>query len=169
MDIDFCIRPMCADDIAGILQVQQQAYAVELQESPAVLLAKWQRAASCCLVACTGKQVQGYLFSHPWHERLPPPLHAPLPEAVVAGEHWFVHDLALAPTARGHGLAARLWRRAREHARAEGCRHSLLVALADAAGFWQRQGYQELCSTEVSAREKLAGYGPGARLMHCRL
>lgn len=165
MSHDIPVRPMQADDIDGVLQVQQQAYGAACHESAAVLLARWQRAPSCCLVAGAAGEVLAYIFSHPWHQVVPPRLHQMLPAVPPDSDRWFVHDLAVGRAARGQGLALRLWQQARHAAAQLGCRDSLLVALQEAHGFWLRQGYVPVPPGCAETRAVLQLYGDGATLM----
>ncbi|GCB06595.1 hypothetical protein PSUB009319_42260 [Ralstonia sp. SET104] len=94
------IRPIVADDLRGILTVQQACYGDGFLESDDALASRWARSPAMCLVALGGAEVVGYLLSHAWHAWEPPKLHMPLPTADAgdaADVLWFVHDMAIAP------------------------------------------------------------------------
>src|SRR5690606_37320286 len=94
-----------------------------------------------CWGAEAGGVLLGYAFAHPWRRASPPPLHAALESLPAAADAMFVHDVAIAACARGHGLAARLLARIEAAARAGGYPALSLVALGDALTYWQRHGF----------------------------
>jgi GNAT superfamily N-acetyltransferase len=125
-----------------------------------------ERIALCpdgCLVLADGGDLAGYVVSHPWRRFSAPALdrfvHA-LPEDADA---WFVHDLALAPQARGIGAAATALDMLARVARPRGFAVLSLVAVGDAGAYWARRGFAGQARPELAT--KLAGYGPGAAYM----
>jgi GNAT superfamily N-acetyltransferase len=103
-----------------------------------------------CLVA--GEPPAGYAVAHPWAGP-PPKLGATLDRLPDAPDHLFLHDLALAPHARGQGLVAA----AVAHLAALGFAELRLVAVHGTAPMWARQGFV--------ARDAVGGYGSAAVLM----
>ena len=75
----------------------------------------------------------------------------------------YLHDLAIAPTARGGGWSRPIVERLAREARASGWPALTLVAVNDAAPFWERHGF--VVADPPGMAEKLAGYGPDARYM----
>ena len=160
------IRPIVADDLPGILAVQQACYGDGFLEPGDALASRWARSPAMCRVALRGREVVGYLLSHAWHAWTPPKLHVPLPPNDSADEAlWFVHDMAIAPAGRGQRLGERLYSRACAAARASGCRHSLLVAVQRADMFWQRLRYRPAAIDTEGASMLRATYGDDAVLM----
>lgn len=154
------IRPMQEADLPAVLDVQRAAYGDGYQESAAVLAAKLRLAPAGCWLAEFGGRVVGYVISHPWRAA-PPPLHVVLPalpgDATVA----FLHDLAIAPTGRGRGVAGRLLEHVGQWASAAGLRRIALVSLADARAFWLRHDFVVV----ADAAALPDGYGAGAQCM----
>ncbi|MBV2263655.1 MAG: GNAT family N-acetyltransferase [Thauera sp.] len=146
---------MRAADLPDVLAIQRAAYGDGYQETAAVLARKLALAPQACWLAQADGAAVGYVFAHPWDDAGAPPLHAALATLPACAAHGFVHDLAVAPAARGLGVAAALFGRVRDWSAGAGHRGIRLVALADAVPFWARQGFAALPP----------GYGAGARLM----
>lgn len=153
------LRLLRADDLPAVLAIQRAAYGDGYQESAMVLGRKRELAPAACWIAHAGQTAVGYVFAHPWSDTGAPPLHAPLAALPAAADRGFVHDLAVAPDARGLGVAAALFARVRAWSSAAGHRGMCLVALADAVQFWARQGFSPLPAILPAA------YGDGACLM----
>src|SRR5690606_15072034 len=113
---------------------QREAYGDAYQESATVLGGKLALARASCWGAEAGGVLLGYAFAHPWRRASPPPLHAALESLPAAADAMFVHDVAIAACARGHGLAARLLARIEAAARAGGYPALRLVAMRSPTG-----------------------------------
>jgi len=162
---ELTIRPIVADDLPGILAVQQACYGGGFLEPGDALASRWARGPAMCLVALRGSEVVGYLLSHAWHAWTPPKLHAPLPAPDADDLLWFVHDLAIAPEGRGQRLGERLYALASVSAQAQGLRQSRLVAVQGADVFWRRLRYQSIDMDSAAAAALRAVYGEDAELM----
>ena len=156
------IVPMEPDDIAEALAIQAQAYPVPLQEGPAVFAARLGLSPSFCFTARRAGAMVGYLIAHGW-ERANPPAIGTVNGCDGASDVLYIHDLAIAPHARGLRLGERLVARAFDSARASGLGEAELVAVEGAHSFWHRLGFCEGHSPAIAA--KLASYGAGARWM----
>ncbi len=97
----------------------------------------------------------GYIISHPWHSNSPPPLNTLLGALPVPAATWYIHDLALHPSARGSGAAPAIIAQLAAHGRIE------LIAVGASPRFWARQGFRPAPLPEA----KLASYGTGAQFM----
>lgn len=162
---ELTIRPIVADDLPGILAVQQACYGDGFLEPGDALASRWARSQDMCLVALQGAEVVGYLLSHAWHAWTPPKLHVPLPVADAAAVLWFVHDMAIAPAGRGQRLGERLYAAARTAALAQGLNQSRLVAVQGADVFWRRLGYQPVAMDREHQITLRAIYGNDAQWM----
>lgn len=109
----------------------------------------------------------GYLLAHGWPRGSPPAVGTVL-NPLAARDVLFLHDLALAPAARGLGVGERLVAAALDAARRDGLTDADLIAVEGAAGYWRRLGFREAPMTDVLAT-KVAGYGMAARWMTRRL
>lgn len=119
---------------------------------------------SGCFVLAAGEgEPRGYLVAYPWRAEAAPALNT-LIEAVPADASvMYLHDLALHPDVRGGGWSRSIVERLAGQARAAGWPALALVAVNDAAPFWERRGFAVVDSPAMTA--KLAGYGSGARYM----
>ena len=73
----------------------------------------------------------------------------------------YLHDLAIDPSVRGGGWSRPIVERLVQAARAAGWPALTLVAVNDAAPFWERHGF--VVADPPGMAGKLAGYGPDAR------
>jgi predicted N-acetyltransferase YhbS len=149
---------MRSADIDAVLAVQRAAYGDDYQEAAEVLLDKWRAGSAWCHVAELAGQCVGYVLSHPWRHDRVPPLHRRL-ELPAQPDCLFLHDLAVAPSGRGHGLGAALLR-AVHAAAAPSFTQIKLVSLGDATGFWLRNGFKPVMNPCEAA--ELSSYGEGA-------
>ncbi|WP_257165926.1 GNAT family N-acetyltransferase [Bradyrhizobium sp. SRS-191] len=102
--------------------------------------------------------IAGYLISHPWRGE-PPPLNSLIGCIPPEARTYYIHDLALLPSARGSGAAGRIVQQLIEQARRLQLPSLSLVAVNGSVPFWENQGF-------VVARDHDAtGYGEDARRM----
>ncbi len=155
-------RPLAEADLDAVRRISAAAYP-GLQERPAVFAEKLRLYPRGCLAYDRGGEVAGYLFSHPWTLGEAPALDGFLGGLAAAPDCYYVHDLALAPEARGHGAAAQAVARIFALAEGERLPAMALIAVNGAEGFWARHGFREASNPRLAA--KLAVYGAGARYM----
>ncbi|MBO9356620.1 GNAT family N-acetyltransferase [Bordetella petrii] len=158
------VRPMQAHDIEPVLHIQASVYPATLLESAALFRNRLQISPGTCQVAEGRHGLLGYLVAYPWLTGHPPSLDQPLHALPDQADSWFVHDCAVLPAAQGLGVAQALLQGGLAHARQRGLRHTSLVALRPAVGYWERLGYRAVAAP-AGLRAKLAQYGPGARYM----
>ncbi|MEE8629955.1 MULTISPECIES: GNAT family N-acetyltransferase [Methylobacterium] len=113
----------------------------------------------CLALAGPGDLPVGYAVGHPWRSGSVPDLDTLLGALPVAAGAWCIHDVALLPEARGHGAAGEVVGLMLGEAARRGLPEAVLVAVGDAAGFWQRHGFRPV---PIAAP---AGYGAGATVM----
>lgn len=193
---DYKLRPMTAADLPAVLTIQAMCYDTTLIENEVALASRLALAPALCWVAESTQQsarirspstsdagactLGGYLLTHPWPADSIPPWNGLLPAdtARVEGEHeshaapvWFIHDMAIAPVARGDGLAQWLFDAARHVATSHRMHVSRLVAVQSAAAWWQRHGYAAVPAAALpdGIARKLESYGPGALLMESKM
>ncbi|OYX94484.1 MAG: hypothetical protein B7X90_13375 [Novosphingobium sp. 17-62-19] len=157
------IRRFARSDLAAALIMQSQIYPAFLVEDEVSFASHIDLPSSYCLVASVGGQVAGYLLAHGWPRNSPPQLGTPLIETEPA-EILYIHDLAVAPACRGHGVGQRLVGCAFDLAISDGLTSAELVAVEGAASFWQAMGFAGL-DTTPAIEIKLASYGRGANWM----
>ena len=121
-----------------------------------------------CFVLAEGEgPPKGYLVAYPWRRDSAPALNTLIEAIPDDAGLLYLHDLALHPDARGQGRSRPIVERLAAGAKAAGWPALALVAVNDAAPFWEGLGFTAVETPEMAA--KLASYGPGARYMLRRL
>lgn len=158
MSEPFLIRPMSESDLDAVLALQGAIYPPHYHEPRPVFASKLALAAPYCFVVARQSTLQGYLFAHPWPQAAPPALFAAIAQIPADADSLFIHDMALHPDCRGRSLGQQLLQAALAAAEASGLSGSTLVAVQDAAQFWQRQGYRPRCVPSGSEFPGLYGH-----------
>jgi GNAT superfamily N-acetyltransferase len=107
--------------------------------------------------------LHGYLIGHPWHDHAPPPLNSLLGAIPAAAGTYYLHDLALMPSARRNGHALAAVAQAIDQARRAGFTTMSLVAVNGSARYWERHGFAGV--NDPALASKLASYGGDAVFM----
>jgi GNAT superfamily N-acetyltransferase len=138
---------MMAADLAEIATIAALCHP-DLPEPPSVFAERLALFPAGCFAA-----LGGYAIAHPWAGEAPPlaTLLRALPEAP---DHLFLHDVALRPEARGHGLLPALLARLD----ALGWPETRLVAVRGTRVLWERHGFAATGAAKPS-------YGAGAVAM----
>lgn len=145
------------------LAIQAAAYPPFLIEPADAFASRIDHPAGYCLAARRAGELIGYLLAHGWPRGSPPPVGTFL-DPGAPREVLFLHDLSLAPAARGLRVGERLVAAAQAVARRDGLSEAELIAVEGAAGYWRRLGFVEAAMTPALAG-KVAGYGEAARWM----
>ncbi|UVF18268.1 GNAT family N-acetyltransferase [Microvirga terrae] len=159
-------RLMTPEDLAQV-QVLADMIHVDHPEDRAVLAERQRLYPTGCFMLTEDEHAIGYAFTHPWHLGEPPRLNRMLGELPSSPTTYYIHDVALLPTARGRGYAAQVTDRLIAHAREAGFDNLSLVAVNKSQTFWEKAGFRVLAAEGLKA--KLASYGPDAALMMHRL
>lgn len=143
-------------DLAAVAAIEREVHRPLPPEGAMVFADRLARFPAGCLVI--GRPVAGYAVSHPWRGAAPA-----LGERIAAlpplSDHLLIHDVALRPVLRGHGLAGALLDRLRTIAAAHGLAELRLTAVHGSAAFWARYGF-------VAAADPAGpSYGPDATPM----
>jgi len=120
-----------------------------------------------CFVLAGDEGPKGYLVAYPWRSNDTPALNTRIEAIPDDADLMYLHDLALHPEARGGGWSRPIVERLAENAVRDGWQALALVAVNEAAPFWERHGFVVVESAAM--RAKLASYGPDARYMIRRL
>ena len=159
------IRPARRGDLNAILQIQARCYTAIVPESPDSMGAKLAAAPDSCFVAShTDGTPVAYLLALPWRFADPPHLDAPTCQLPADADTLYLHDLAVAPEARGSGAADALVGAFMAALAASRLGRASLIAIQGSAGWWARHGFEAVTATPALA-ERLAGYGPDACYM----
>ena len=154
-------RAMTAADLAAVKRLADIVHPL-FPESDAVFANRLALHPGGCEVLDGNDGLKGYVLSHPWLDRSPPPLDAVL-APVVTPATYYIHDLALLPETRGTGAGTAIVGRLTARARALNLPNMTLVAVNNSVHFWQRQGFT--VTNDPALEAKLASYGDQARFM----
>lgn len=116
----------------------------------------------CAVFDCDGK-VSAYTLTHPWRYAEPPALNVMLGSIPERPNTYYIHDLALAPEARGTGAGSAIVDAVIAHAKETGVPNLSLVAVNNSVPFWSRFGFEVV--VEPTLAEKLLSYDADARFM----
>jgi GNAT superfamily N-acetyltransferase len=157
------IKSMQPSDVQTVFLIQTSCYQAAFHESVAVIAERLGQSPHTAWVAWMGQHAVGYLVAYPSVLGVPSPLGAGF--AVSAQPSClYIHDLAVAPSAAGCGVAAQLIEHALQYARRQGWHSSALVAVQHSQAFWQKYGYQPY-RLDTGQQQYLTGYGEGVCYM----
>lgn len=163
---DWRWRGMTAGDLADVLKLAAVIHP-DYPESPEVFAERLGLyPAGCLVLQRTGDlagQLAGYLVSHPWTSAAPPALDSLLGALPSFPALYYLHDLALAPVARGSGAAQAAVDRANAVAAVAGLDRLGLVAVNGADRFWSRCGFAP--SADPALQAAAAKYDANALYM----
>lgn len=159
------VRAMLASDIPAVMRIQAACYPPSMLESEEVFRARLALTpATCWIWSPAPDSAAAYLFSYPSNKDAITPLGACF-KLAAAPDCLYLHDLAVAPEARGQRAANALVAAALEHARAESLAWSALVSVQQSQRFWGSLGYAAVEVRQSPARENLDSYQvPGSQL-----
>jgi ribosomal protein S18 acetylase RimI-like enzyme len=159
-------RPLRPADLDGLCRLAGEAHP-GLPERREVFEEKLRLFPPGCFALETRGALAGYAISHPWRLYDIPPLDAFMENLPAAPDCLYLHDVAVAPAARGGGAAARMLERLSELARMKGFGVIALTAISGSEGLWRAMGFET--SRDEGLANKLQSYGPGATYMVRRL
>lgn len=158
----FAWRAMTARDLDDVSRIAAAVHP-GFPEDDAVLDERRMLWPDGCRVLTRDGVAAGYVLSHPWVYPSCPPLNARLGALPDTADTFYIHDLALLPSARGSGAAGAIVDQLRTSAQDAGFSCLSLVAVNKSGGFWRRQGFEVVDAPGLAA--KLSSYGADARLM----
>ncbi|KCZ52796.1 GNAT family N-acetyltransferase [Hyphomonas pacifica] len=142
------------EDLPDISRIAAEVHA-GYPESDAVFSNRLSLFEPGCFVCRMGKQIVGYLISHPWRCGQPVPLDTELTALPQGADCLYLHDIALLPAARGKGASSLALQAVKQVARQAGLPVISLVALPGTEAYWSRQGFEARPCTSLES------YGPG--------
>ena len=144
-------RPMGTADLPAVLGISQEVHPA-YPEDPAVFAERLALYPAGCFVLAGQGGLHGYALSHPWRFGEPPTLNTLLQALPEAPDTYYLHDIALADTARGGRLGSRIVARLVAVARAAGLETLSLVAVNGSVPFWRRQGFEVVRDEAIRLR-----------------
>ena len=176
--IGITVRPMFAEDVDSVAQIESYGHAPCLVEGAHVLRSHLELYPAGCWVAelipegdgrrdaehapRTDLMVHGYLIACPWRTAdAPMPLHATTNGSMPAdADTIYVHDLCVLRRSTRLGIGSALLKKATEAARHLGLHTSTLVAVGGSEHWWASKGYHRVPQSSVarSSVERLREY-----------
>lgn len=164
MIFDLALHPMRTVDIPAVLDIQASCYEKSLLESHDAFVSKQQASPASCFMAHIGDTAAGYLVSIPANANTPPALNSDVYQIPAKPDCLYLHDLAIAPNARGQGVADKLIAAFFRQLRTLEFKTACLTAVNDSASFWARYGFNP-AALQGTARQCVATYGHSAQYM----
>ncbi len=155
-------RPMRAADLPAVVAIADEVHGV-FTEPLAVYAERLALYPDGCRIFEAGGTIAGFLVTHPWYRDAAPKIGAMLERIPEATGSYYLHDIALLPSARGTGAGAAAMAFVLEQAAAAGCDEVMLVAVHGADSYWSAQGFAYAAPGEDGP------YGPGSHLMRRRV
>lgn len=156
-------RPMTAGDLDAVAEIAAVGFPDHFEGRDCFGNRLALNPAGCFVLSGEDGAPKGYLVAYPWRADDAPALNTLIEAIPGDATVMYLHDLALHPDARGGGWARPIVERLAGEAKAAGWPALALVAVNDAAPFWERLGFEPVEAPEMAA--KLASYGPDARYM----
>lgn len=160
----FTKRLMRIADIPSVLEIQALCYTELVPESGDSLKAKLSASPATCHVACQQDRVIAYLISLPGLFDSPPELNAATCNLPPNPDSLYLHDVAVAPSARKSGAGTALVQQFIAQTGELNFSHASLIAVQNSRLYWQRHGFCPVLPTPA-IRVKLASYGNNAVYM----
>jgi ribosomal protein S18 acetylase RimI-like enzyme len=153
---------MRPDDLAAIGPIQAAVHP-SFPEDEEVFAERLRLYPAGCFMLESREGPVGYIVSHPWRFGHLPALNSLLGALPAEPSTFYIHDIALLPSARGGGVASSIVATLIAHAGATGLASLSLVAVNDSQPFWRRHGFAVVDDPALAG--KLATYDDAARLM----
>ncbi|WP_162233679.1 GNAT family N-acetyltransferase [Sphingomonas sp. Leaf62] len=150
-------RPARADDAPSIAALAR-AELGEYGEAADLYAERIALSAEGCWVLADDGTVVGHCISHPWHRLAPPAMHTLLGDLPPSADCWYLHDVVVAPVARGTRAVERLLPILDDIATRRAIPVLALIAVGGADAYWARQGF-------IAAPGGAAGFGADAVYM----
>lgn len=156
-------RAMEAADLDAVLGVADVVHP-DYPEDRSVFEERLALFPAGCRVALADGRMVGYAVMHPGIIGAPPPLDSPLGALPAAPDCLYLHDFALLPAARGHGLGDTALAYAHAVAAERGWSVLALTSTPGARSYWDRQGFTPY-DGGLALAAKLVSYGDGMAYM----
>jgi len=95
----------------------------------------------CWVLVDAADTVIGHCISHPWVRRTPPAMHILLGSLLSNPDCWYLHDVVVAPAARGTKAVERLLPILSRIVSTHRIDTLALIAVGGADAYWSRQGF----------------------------
>ncbi len=160
-------RPMTEADLDGVVEVAMKSFPDHPEDRHCFANRLDLNAEGCFVLADDADAVRGYLVAYPWPRNMAPALNTLIEALPEDSDSYYLHDLAIDPVARGGGHTRAVVEKLAEFAKGAGYKRVSLVAVNNASGFWERNGF--VVQSPEGMAQKLASYGDDARYMEREL
>lgn len=159
-------RPMTHADLPAVLAAADVIH-TDYPERVEVFADRLALFPDGCRVAGAGTDgaVVGYGVMHPGILGYPPALDSLLERLPAEADCLYLHDIALLPAARGHGLGESVLTHAHGVARRHGLPWLALTSTPTARSYWLARGFTPSDAGGAALATKLASYGEGMMYM----
>lgn len=167
MELSFAIRPADIGDVPDIVALQLLCYGADFHEDAQAFANKITQPDNLCWVAENTENgtLLAYMMSVRATMQHFPCLNMLDYQQPPQGDTLYLHDMAIAPSARGKGIKHQLLNQVLQQAQALQLQQALLVAVQGAQPVWEKQGFQVIDAAEFGLQQVLASYGKEAVLM----
>lgn len=170
METSFLIRQANLDDVPSIVALQLLCYGADFHEKAEAFANKITQPDNLCWVAeDRGGRVVAYVMSVRATSTYFPCLNMQDYRQPQQGDTLYLHDMAIAPSARGRGIKHQLLNQLLQQAQSLHLQQALLVAVQGAQPVWEKQGFQVVDAAALDLQKVLESYGDEAVLMYMRL
>lgn len=159
------IRPAQKEDVAAIFALQKHCYSESFHESERAFLSKINGAKGFCWVAERHNTLLAYLMSVPAKTTYLPCLNTENYQQPEGADILYLHDMAIAPQARGLGLKRLLLDKALAGAEQARFKRAVLIAVQNSVPIWKKEGFSLMEASTLGLAEVLQSYGSDAKLM----
>ena len=159
-------RELSINNIESLARIADKIH-TDLPESDEVFAERVKLFPEGCLALMDDEsdELYGYAISHPIRRRQPPALNKLLGEIASDADQYYIHDIALLPEIRGHGLAQECI--VKLLAIAQRYTTTSLISVYGTGSFWGRFGFVPEEVDEV-LEKKLLDYGDDATYLERR-
>ncbi|KAB2963364.1 GNAT family N-acetyltransferase [Zoogloea sp.] len=158
------LRNALPTDLPAIMDIQARCYSAIVPETQASMGAKLAASPGTCFVAEHQGKIHAYLLALPWHFASPPGLDAPECRLPATPDTLYLHDLAVAPEARGSRTAGALVHAFLGALAALRLPRASLIAIQSSSTWWARHGFEPV-AVDADLAARLASYGQDACYM----
>lgn len=158
------IRSAHLDDLPVFDEIQSVCYSSAILESKQSFRAKLKSNPEYCFIAEHEGKPKAYLVCLAVNDETFPSLNAPDIQRPEQATIFYLHDLAVLPTARGLTLGDILVRTALTKAQTQ-FKQSLLISIQGSIDFWARYGYKPIHPVPNALLKKVMSFGTEAILM----
>lgn len=160
-------RAMTEADLDGVVQVALKSFPDHPEERYCFANRLDLNPKGCFVLTDHEGTVKGYLVAYPWQRYMAPALNTLIEALPGDTGSYYLHDLAIDPEARGGGHTRTIVENLARFVKDAGYQRVSLVAVNNASGFWERNGF--VVQAPEGIAEKLASYGDDARYMEREL